>query len=233
MESFDIAALEKALSTKGRHPKEDVSIKPGASNQQLLNEAIRLGEDVQRIYSRDLSTRVAGESYSIEYGNLYQGNSRWDKTEGIPRRVFEQLIKNGKRLLKDHFKTVEQVIQLNPGLALEANLEGKTGSKVLQFAYDRRVEQINALLESRVSALSGMRLYLEFKIEMQPPGGEPFGISISHWNSRYPSVSGIEVNANNAENRVRLVCFITHFEQVEREINRQLDMIEIRKEMIK
>ena len=229
---IDLSELEKALSFKGRQHKEKVSpIKPGLSKQQLLDEAVKLASDVNHIYSRRLSTRVAGKSYYIDSGDLYQGGYR-RQSEDVPLQVFEQLVANGKRLLKDYHEITEQVIQMNPGLALEANLEGKTGSKVLQFAYDRRINQIGALLNSRVSSPT-VDLFLRFaKLVVKAPLGKEFEVYVDWWGGA-PSLRGVSLYDKNKNGMARLAHFITYFEQVESGIKRQLDTIEIKKEVAK
>lgn len=232
MTNIDISALEKALSSKGRQPKKDLSPKPGLSKRALLDEAIKLAEDVNSIYSRNLRTRHAGESYSIQYGDLHSGGyRRTDKIEDIPCQVFEQLVANGRRLLKDYHGMIDQVIQLNPELALEANLEGQTGSDVLRFAYDRRIEQIGKLLSSRVVSPE-VSLSLQFKdLVIKAPLGKEFEISIDYWIGRSVTVGGVSLYSRKRDDMIRLAQFLTYFEQVETEINRQLDTIEIKKEV--
>lgn len=230
MTEFNISALEQALSSKGRQPKKDLP-KLGLSKRELLDEAIKLAEDVRSIYSRNLRTRHAGKSYYIQYGNLHSGRYREDKIEDIPRQAFEQLVANGRRLLKDYYGMIDHVTQLNPELALEANLEGQTGSDVLKFAYGRRIEQIDKLLSSRVVSPE-VSLFLRFKdLMVKPPLGKEFEISIDYWTGRSATVGGIDLYSRKRDDMMRLAQFLTYFEQVLDEINRQLDEIEIKKEV--
>lgn len=230
METFDLSSLEKALSPKGRQSKKDLSPKPGLSKQELLDEAKRLAEDVNSIYSRPLRTRHAGDSYYIQYGDLHGSGSRWE-IKDVPRQALEQLVVNGRRLLKDYYQMIEEVTQLNPELALEANLEGKTRGNILSFTYHRRIKQLEELLNSRVESPEvGLRLSFGGLV-VKPPSGNGFEISVDWWVGRQAIVSGVFLNPRHKDDMIRLNHFLTYFEQVLDGVNRQLGKIKIKKEV--
>jgi len=231
MTNFDLEALEKALSSKARKPRQDLSLKSALSKRDLWNEAVRLADEMYTIYNRKLRTRHQGDSYYIYSGRLIKNDYRHDDINNVPRPVFEKLIANGRRVLKDYHDMVNKLVMENPDVALEANLEGKTGNDVLKFAYNKRIEQIDNIFRSRVVCPT-CNLYLNLPVTLRPPLGEEFRISVNWWSyRRYPSVNGIELYPKKPQEMAKLVHFLTYFEQVEREINRQLDEIEIRKEV--
>ncbi len=231
MTNFDLEALEKALSSKERKPRQDLSLKSALSKRDLWNEAVRLADEMDTIYGRKLRTRHHGDSYYIYSGSLVRNGFRHNDIDDVPRPVFEKLVANGRRALKDYHDMVHKLIIENPEIALEANLEGKTGSGVLNFAYNKRMEQIDITFRSRVMCPTG-NIYLNLPITLKTPLGEEFVISVNWWSyRRHPSVNGIERYPKKPQEMVKLVHFLTYFEQVVREINRQLDEIEIRKEV--
>lgn len=228
--TFNLAALEKALSPKGRQPRQNLTPTSSLSKQALLDEAINLASDVQAIYSRDLRTRHAGVSYRIRNRFVSAGYYHALKIEDVPRQVLQRLVTNGRRLCKNYYQIIDRVVQLNPGLALEANLEGKTGYDVMRFVYDRRLDQIGTLLHSRILSPE-VNLLLTFRaLKVQPPLGEGFEISIDWAMRGQPLVSGVSLSARTETEMIRLVQFLTYFEQVTNEMNRQLNTIVIRKE---
>jgi len=230
---FDLDALEKALSSKSRKPRQGLSLSPALSKRELWNEAVKLADEMYAVYYRKLRTRHQGDSYYIYSGRLIRNEYICNDIDNVPRPVFEKLVTNGKRTLKDYHDMVNKLVVENPEVALEASLEGKTGSNILRFAYKKRIEQIDSIVRNRVICPTAI-LYFNLPVRLKPPLGEEFSISV-HWYSyqRCPMVSGIELCAKKPQEMARLVHFLTYFEQVEREINRQLDEIEIKKEVTK
>lgn len=230
MQEFDLAALEKALFTKSRKPRQDFTLKPGLSKQALYDEAKRLAKEYYGIYRKNLGTRHRGQSYMIVYGQLRQGRySQIGDIEQVPTAVFEKLVVNGRFHMKSYHDASNTVIMQNPEIALEANLEGKTNNEVLNFVYGKRLKQIEQLLTQRVSSPEAV-MHLNFDITMKPLLGQPFLVTVSHWTTRSARVDGIESYPKSEVEMVKLVHFLTHFEQVVDELNRQLDKVEIRKE---
>jgi hypothetical protein len=235
MTEFDLEALEKALGSKGRKPRQGLSLKQPRSKQELYEEAKRLAKEYDDVYSKYLYTRHKGDSYWIMHGELRRDRYyRVDDIDKVPIQVFEQLVANGRRRLKDYHEMLNRVIQENPEIALEANLEGKTNSELLRFAYRKRLDQIDEVITRRVKTPQ-VAMYLSFNIWLEPPLGQHFTISVNWWSYRVRSVtvSGVELYPKKPNEMAKLVHFLTYFEQVIEQVNQQLDEIEIKKEVAK
>jgi len=225
---FDLDALEKALSSKGRKPRQDLSLKSALTKRELWNEAVKLADEMYTVYNRKLRTRCQGDSYYIYSGRLIKNEYICNDIDNVPRPVFEKLVANGRRVLKDYHDMVNKLVMENPEIALEANLEGKTGNDVLRFVYSKRIKQIDNIFRSRVVCPT-VGVHFNLLIGLKLPLSDKFSITVNWWSyRRYPSISGIELRAKKPQEMAKLVHFLTYFEQVEREINRQLDEIEIK-----
>lgn len=232
MTEFDLSTLERALSSKGRKPRQDLSLKPALSKRELWDEALRLGREMDHIYSRNLWVRCQGATYRVRYGELLTGCYKRVDIDEAHYEVLERLVANGRKRLKNYHDMVNQVIQECPVLALEANLEGHSGSTVLEFIYDKRLEQILTVLHQRISSPKET-LFINLSIMMRPPLGTEFAVAIKGWLNRSSViVEGIELRAKTPAEIAKLVHFLTYFEQVIDGMNRQIDNIEIKKEVI-
>jgi len=181
MTNFDLEALEKALSSRERKPRQDLSLKSALSKRDLWNEAVRLADEMYAIYNRKLRTRHRGDSYYIYSGRLIMNDYRHDDIDNVPRPVFEKLIANGRRVLKGYHDMVNKLVMENPELALEANLEGKTGSDVVKWAYNKRINQIDNIFRKRVVCPTA-GAYFNLPIRLKTPLGGEFMISVNWWS---------------------------------------------------
>lgn len=227
-EQFNLGALERALTTKERKPK--LKLKP-YSREELLSQVKRMAEELDKLSMRNLSTRYDDSSWKY-VGRFYQDGYRKEDDEA-PLQVLERLVVNGQKRLKPYHDMINHIVMTNPELALEANLEGRTGFEVLSYAYNQRIEQIDEYLRSHIviSPPHGPAIFIKFGIELGM-GGETLGLSINGW-LHHPGISidGVSPYPKKKKEMDGLIFFIQNTDKVIAEIGRQISQIEIKKEV--
>jgi hypothetical protein len=231
MTEFDLDALEKALSSKSRQPRQSLSLGPAKSKQELFDEAKKLASELYSVYHKTLRTRYRGDSYCVRYweGSLRRNDIKLNDISNVPIQVFENLVSNGRRYLKDYHNMVNTLVTQSPELALEANLEGKTGTEVLQYVYSKRLDELDKIIRSRIlSPEAELYIHCDMWFESSTP---QFKLTISGWlhRSGSVSVSGVELHPKKPEDMAKLFCFLNHFDDVVKELKRQIDAIKINK----
>jgi hypothetical protein len=229
MTEFNLDALEKALSSKSRQPRQSLSLGPAKSKQELFDEAKKLASELWNVYNKKLRTRYRGDSYYIPYwdGSLRRNDNGVDDIRNIPIQVFENLVNNGRRLLKDYHNMVNTLVMQSPELALEANLEGRSGTEILSYIYSKRLDELDRIIRSRIlSPEADVYVKCDMWFESSIP---QFRVTVSGWvhQSRGVSVSGVELHPKRPEDMAKLLYFLSHFDGVVDQLNKQIDKIKI------
>ncbi|MCD6390532.1 MAG: hypothetical protein J7L92_00840 [Dehalococcoidia bacterium] len=219
---IDLGALENALSSKAKKTRKGSAIK--GSKQELFEEAKILAKELLGVYSKKLRTRHQGKTYYVSGDHLRIGYwERVDDINEVPHIVFERLVTNGRKWLKDYHEATARVIKDNPSLALEANLEGKTNMDILQYAEDKIRDEITQLIQGRIKAPGINRIFFRFLVSLS---GYPINISGSL--DGYFYVDDIDFKPKDPSSADMVIKFINHFEEVKEQINRQIDGIMIK-----
>jgi hypothetical protein len=229
MTELDLSALEKALSSKSRQPRQSLSSSTPKSKHELFDEAKKLACELHEVYHKKLGTRYQGDSYYVAYwdSSLRRNNDPVGDITNVPIQVFKNLVNNGIRWLKDYHNMLNILVTQFPELALEANLEGKSGSELINYIYFKRIGELERIIRSRILSPEGDILV---KCDVWFENSVPqFHVSVSGWlhQSRGVSISGIEQRPQHPEDMAKLLYFLGHFNEVADQINKQIDKITI------
>jgi hypothetical protein len=227
---FNLDALEKVLSPKGRQLRQSLSLKPAKSKQALYDEGKKLAKELYDVYAKKvLRTRYQGESYYIHHytGLLYRNEFDVD-VNSVPIQVLENLVNNGNLLLKDYHNMIDTLVIQLPELALEANLEEKSGSEVLRYIYFKRLDELDKIVKYRILSPEA-NIYITFDMWFESPAPQS-KLTVTGWlHQGRMNIDGIELYPKNPTGVSKLIYFLTNFDKVVDQVNKQIDKIKIKK----
>lgn len=226
---IDMDALEQALSSKRGYGDKSPSIDPFASNEDLLNEAIRLAKDVDYITGSLLRIQYQREKFWVDrYGALYRdATGRVKDANAAPRKALERLISRGRSRLKYYYEAIEKVTKEVPTLTLEANLEGEQSRNVLHYIEKKMTSEVSKIINGSITAPSGVRMQIYITVAF-PNGratiggylGGDFGFTGIEFVPR-SNRGGFEID--------KTLSFIKSFEQVKVQLIQHLDQITVKR----
>lgn len=224
MTEFNLDALEQAL--KPRERKKGLKLE-AYSREELIYQVKRMAGELKQLNMKELKTKHDGESWEFEENNncFICGYRRQDDDD-IPIEVLKRMVANGQKKLKSYHDMIDHLVVSNPEIALEANLEGKSGTEVLGYAYGKRVKQIQDYIDSYivVPRYGNTRLFIRLNVNL-----DVLNLEMNYWIGEGGiSLGGVALNPTNQEEGQKLLFFLTNFDKVLAGIDRQLSKIKIK-----